>query len=495
MTGQLLRPAPTAGPPAEPAAGRVIALPPIIGGQVVDGPCEDPVATAPGMSILTRYPSERDVRLIEAGKRDLGPQLRALSLRDVSLFLHRVGSAWLERLDEIGREYGAAIEETTGLNWPVVRSDYAGIGGYLTSRADHYQLLRSELGSVHAMDEWQRSESVRQRAVPRGLVFHSLVGNIPVAGLYSVLRGLITRNANLIKLPSRDPLSVYLFARCAVEAAGDSPLAAGISTLYWPRDHGPGNRLVGLADAACLWGSGEAISQVRSALKPSAPCVTFGPRRSCAVIDLRTGEVDLDDAARRLAIEVSFYNQAACLSPLRAYVLGDAGTFEERLELAMHDVTGSMPRRVAGNDVEGQIRLINEEARVRGWSVRTGDGWSSITVSAEEGAIAHPLGRTVFIHPCADLDEVAQWMDDDSQTIAVYPYQTATAAAERLLPVGGSRVVELGLSRHPRRGFPHDGLRVLNSLVRWVAIEDDMANASIYGVLSAEELHRHFMGL
>ncbi|MFI5907226.1 acyl-CoA reductase [Dactylosporangium sp. NPDC051541] len=497
MTGQLLRPMPSIGPDVEPepSARRVIAMPPIIGGKVLDGPCEDVVVTTPDASIVTRFPTERDLELIETGKRELGPRLRALSLRDVSLFLHRVGSGWLDRLDEIGREYGAAIEETTGLNWSVVRSDYAGIGGYLTSRADHYQLLRSELGSVHAMDEWQRNESVRQLAVPRGMAFHSLVGNIPVAGLYSVLRGMITRNANLIKLPSRDPLSVYLFARTAVEVAGDSPLAAGISALYWPREHEVGNRLIGLADTACLWGSGEAISQVRSALRPNVPCVTFGPRRSCAVLDLTADGVDLDDAARRLAIEVSFYNQAACLSPLRAYVLGDAAAFEERLAAAMHEVTAALPRRAAGTDVEGQIRLISEEARVRGWSVHTGDGWSSIRVSAEEGAITHPLGRTVFVHPCADLDEIAQWLDDDSQTISVYPYEAATTVAERLLPVGGSRVVELGLSRHPRRGFPHDGQRVLNSLVRWIAIEDDMANASIYGVLSAEELHRHFMGL
>jgi long-chain-fatty-acyl-CoA reductase len=250
-----------------------------------------------------------------------------------------------------------------------------------------------------------------------------------------------------------------------------------------------------MADAACLWGSGQSISDIRPALKPSAPCVTFGPRRSCAVVDLTADGVDLDDVARRMAIEVSFYDQAACLSPLRVYVLGDVAPFEEKLEQALHEVSSALPRRPGGNDVEGHIRLISEEARVRGWSVRTGDGWTSIVVSADEGAITHPLGRTVFIHPCADLDEVAQWMDDDSQTIAVYPYKIAETVAERVLPVGGSRVVELGLSRHPRRGFPHDGLRVLHSLVRWVAIEDDMVEASIYGVLSAEDLHRHFMGL
>lgn len=480
---------------ASPPARRVINLSPIINGKVIDGPCDDVMATTAGASIRTRFPSEHDVHLIESGKQLLGPALRSLTLRDVSLFLHKVGTAWMAQLDDIGREYGDVIEATTGLNWTVIRSDYEGIGGWLTSRADHYQMLRAELGSVHAMDEWQRNESIRQRAVGRGLVFHSLVGNIPMAGLYSIVRGLITRNSNLIKLASRDPLSAYLFAKCAVEAAGDSPLAAGITAIYWPRSHEHATTLVGLADAACLWGSGEAISEIRPALKPSAPCVTFGPRRSCAIVDLTQDDVDVYDAARRMAVEVSFYDQAACLSPLRVYVIGDPTEFEDQLELALNEVSSALPRRVGGNDVEGHIRLISEEARVRGWSVRTGDGWASIMVSAEEGAITHPLGRTVFIHPVGGLGEVARWMDEDSQTIAVFPYEIATTVAEEVMLVGGSRVCELGLSRHPRRGFPHDGLRVLNSLVRWVGIEDDMVNASIYGAVSPDVLHRFFMGL
>ena len=477
------------------AETRVISLPPIVAGQVDIGTCGDVMARLPGMTIMTRYPSEQDLKAVEAGKHALTTELRALSLRDVSLYLHRVGTAWLERIDQLGDEYRDVIEASTGLNWSVVRADYETIGRMLTSRPDHYTMLRSELGSVHAMDEWHRSESVRQRAVSRGLVFHGLVGNIPVAGLYSLFRGLLTRNANLLKLPSRDPLSVYLFARCVVEAEPEHPLSRGISAVYWPRTHALATRFAELADAACLWGSGEAIRDIRAALKPSTPVVTFGPRRSCAIVDLRDEGADVDDAARRMAVEASFYNQEACLSPLRVYVLGDPSAFEERLSQALNNASEMLPRPVGDIDAEGYVRLVTEEARVRGWSVRTGDGWASIMSPAEEAAMAHPLGRTVFIHPCNDLDEIARWMDDDLQTIAVYPYEIAEPVAERVLISGGSRVAELGLSRHPRRGFAHDGMRVLNSLVRWVSIEDDMVEGSIYGVVSADDLYRFFIGM
>jgi long-chain-fatty-acyl-CoA reductase len=492
----ILTSAPAAPDATVANAGTIVRLPPIVAGRVLDdGDLNDIVTRLPGATVVTRYPSEADFRTVEAAKDAVIPELQALTLRDVSLFLHKVGSAWLDRIGEIGREYGEVIETANNLNWKVVASDYAGIGGWLASRADHYQLLRAELGSVHAMDEWHRVESTRQRAVGRGMVFHSLVGNIPIAGLWSLVRGLLTRNANLLKLPSRDPLSVHLFVRCAVEAAPDHPLAHGLSALYWPRQFDLAAKFAGLADAACLWGSEDAIRDVRSSFKPSIPCVTFGPRRSCAVVDLTGPDADVDDAARRLAVEASFYEQEACLSPLRAYVLGPVDVFEERLAEALEKLNGSLPRRVGSIDAEGHIRLVTEEARVRDWSVRTGDGWSTIVCPAEEAQLTHPLGRTLFVHPCGELAEVARWLNEDSQTVAVHPYRIVETVADHVLRAGGSRVVELGLTRHPRRGFAHDGLKVLHSLVRWVNIEDDMVDASIYGVVSRDDLYRFFIEL
>jgi long-chain-fatty-acyl-CoA reductase len=477
----------------------ILRLPPIVAGRVLDtGDFDDVVTRIPGTTIVTRYPAEQEYQAVAAASRELRRELRFLSLRDVSLYLHRAGSAFLDQVSEIGREYGAVIETANSLDWRVVASDYRGIGAWMVSRADHYQLLRAELGSVHAMDEWHRCESTRQRAVGRGLVFHSLVGNIPLAGLWSLVRGLITRNANLLKLPSRDPLSVHLFARALIESAPDHPLSRGISALYWPRRHELGPRFARLADAACLWGSEEAIKDIRGSFRTSVPCLTFGPRRSCAVVDLRGDDADIDDAARRMAVESSFYDQEACLSPLRAYVLGPAekvSGFEQRLGDALADLVGTFPRRVGGLDAEGHIRLVTEEARVRGWSVRTGDGWSTIGCPADEADFAHPLGRTVFVHPCAGLDEFADWLDESSQTVAVYPYRIAEEVAEYVLTAGGSRVVELGLTRHPRRGFAHDGMRVLHSLVRWVSIEDDMVDASIYGAVTRDDLYRFFIEL
>ena len=81
MSVDVSQPLPRVSVNVHPPARRVVTLPPIIGGKVIDGPCDDVMATTAGASIRTRFPSEHDVQLIESGKQLLGPQLRALSLR------------------------------------------------------------------------------------------------------------------------------------------------------------------------------------------------------------------------------------------------------------------------------------------------------------------------------------------------------------------------------------------------------------------------------
>lgn len=496
MTAGLIDPSRNGPRPTALVAGPAdLHLPLILAGRVVPRASTEVVVETPIGRILVARPDAEDVGSIDGGGAAIARELAEADLRDVSTYLQRLGVAWLDRLDDLGRRWAPLLESTTGLRWRIIRADYESVGSWLLHRENHYDILRSELGTDHAFDEWQRVASVRQRAVGRGLVFHGLVGNIPMAGLFSVVRGLITRNRNLVKLPARDPLSVHLFARCAIDVAPDHPLTRGLSVLYWPRGDAIGRDLVRLADAACLWGSAAGIEQLRAWLRPTVPCVALGPRRSGAVIDLTHPQADVDDAAVRLAADVCFYDQEACLSPQRAHVLGDVDQLRGPLGAALERISRSLPRLARSLDDEAHIRLVHEEARVRGWSIDHGEDWLVVAGDDRQFDLAHPLRRTIFLHRCADLAAATSWFDDDTQTIAVHPYALVEEVGRRACTAGGSRIVELGLTRHPRRGFVHDGQRVLPQLVRWVAIEDDMVHGSRFGSQTPAELRRQLMEL
>src|SRR5205814_434136 len=77
---------------------------------------------------------------------------------------------------------------------------------------------------------------------------------------------------------------------------------------------------------------------------------------------------------------------------------------------------------------------------------------------------------------------------DQQACLSPLRFYVALEVADAVARGGGSRVVELGLARHPRRGFVHDGARALHSLVRWVSVEDDLTQGSRYSSTSPPEL-------
>ncbi len=85
--------------------------------------------------------------------------------------------------------------------------------------------------------------------------------------------------------------------------------------------------------------------------------------------------------------------------------------------------------------------------------------------------------RVVNLVPIADLEEVAQWCDDTTQTVGVYPESLrdrlldsfALAGVQRLVPIKGGDPTRIFYDMHKLPpGMPHDGIEPLRRSVRWV---------------------------
>jgi long-chain-fatty-acyl-CoA reductase len=351
----------------------------------------------------------------------------------------------------------------------MLAQDYRAIGHALSHRAYVYDLFAVELGDEWAMEEWRRVQASSVRAYPRGLVVHGLVGNTPVAGIASIARGLITRNMNLAKAAARDPLSPLHFAQICAQVEPEHPLVRGLSIGYWEHADPVAERATCLADAVCLWGGDEGIAAMRASVRPGVPLLEFGPKRSLAVIDL--DRVDVEAAAARLATEVSFYEQEACVSPQRLYVKGGFERLREPLTCFLGAAARRAPKVTAEPDAHAHVSFARLEAAYRGWPMTCGRDWTVIEALVPGEVREHPLGRTLYVHPVSSLEQVAAQLDETVQTVGVFPWELALSYRDAWARRGISRIVELGLSRHPRKGFSHDGMRALSALVRFVSVE------------------------
>jgi long-chain-fatty-acyl-CoA reductase len=101
----------------------------------------------------------------------------------------------------------------------------------------------------------------------------------------------------------------------------------------------------------------------------------------------------------------------------------------------------------------------------------TGNGWTIVVVDDPAQIPEHPLGRTLFVHPVADLAEVRRYITPRTQTLCCEPWVLGQEHRDAWGSAGVDRIVELGMSRRPQYGYAHDGMHPLSKLVRWVTLE------------------------
>ena len=110
---------------------------------------------------------------------------------------------------------------------------------------------------------------------PKGVLFHISAGNMDALPAYSVLEGLLTGNINLLKLPSEDHgLSRFLLEKLMEY---QPVLRDYIYIFDLPSQDLEGMRkLMDLANAIILWGSDEAVSQVRRYAPVNTEIIEWG---------------------------------------------------------------------------------------------------------------------------------------------------------------------------------------------------------------------------
>jgi long-chain-fatty-acyl-CoA reductase len=397
--------------------------------------------------------------------------LADLHVDEITVFLNRVGRLWADP-DYPGRRGAVeAAARITGYHPVMLQGDYQRIAR-ACDRAKLYDILETDLGDPLLLDDWIPRQSVFLRASPKGRVLHLMVGNVPLAGLFTIVRGLLTKNVTIAKLPKRDLVSTLAFARAFVDVDPAHPLTRALSVLYWPGGDAIEQRFLDASDVVCAWGQRSSIESVKPRIPLGVDLLEFGPKESLLFIGGRPQE--WGDVALRAAYDMSVYEQEACFSPQRVFVEGDADAFAGRLADGLEEMLQRLPGGYVPVDKQAHITRARQEAKFEGFKVRqsAGSQWTVVTVPPGEfPSFDHPLGRTVYVHAVGRLEDAISQVHRETQTVGVHPWERGMELGRRLTLAGAERITEVGLMSRPRPGFVHDAMRPLHSMVRWVAVE------------------------
>ena len=172
-------------------------------------------------------------------------------------------------------------------------------------------------GSIQKLKE--RFENDNAVHLGKGVAFHVAPSNVPVNFAYSLVAGLLTGNANVVRVPSKDFPQVRIICQALNKVLNNhEAMREYILCVRYERDKDINDLFSSVADVRIVWGGDQTISELRkSPLPPRSGEITFADRYSLAVIDADS-YLAMDN---KLRVAEDFYNdtffsdQNACTSP------------------------------------------------------------------------------------------------------------------------------------------------------------------------------------
>jgi hypothetical protein len=403
-------------------------------------------------------------------------------LRSLLASLDAVVARFLDPTSEERQEAEACLPAETGLSPEMIRHVLPLIfQGYRAERLE--ELLRDELGDPDVLDTFVLVAGGIRKAYGPRLITQVLAGNLPGAGLDSVIFALLVKSATLVKAASSAPLLPTLFARSLTRL--DPDLGACLAVVTWPGGQTALEDIAfSRADVVIASGSDESLAAIRPHVL--GQFIGYGHKVSFSVI-AREMLSKAEDLAHRAAYDAVLFDQRGCLSPQLVYVDEGGrvtpGEFAALLAQALEHWQHLLPRGAVPAAASVAIRRVRDQAEwqalagkaVALYTSPVGTNWTVI-YEADPAFVLSPLYRTVRVKPLSSLTQL------DSLLASWQPYLEAVGVAapsgkllqigELLGRVGVSRICPIGTMQIPPLSWRHGGRPRLADLVRWVEREE-----------------------
>lgn len=329
-----------------------------------------------------------------------------------------------------------------------------------------------------------RQEHVEPRArLGLGLAFHIAPANVPANFAFSYAFALLSGNASIVRVPSRDFAQVGIICRALGQLflrPEFALIAAMTAVVRFAQDDAVTAQFSAMCNARLIWGGDQAIGAIRKLPIPArAAEIAFADRYSFCAIDaaalLGTDQARLAALAAGVYNDIFLMDQNACSSPHLVVWLGTAAAIaaaKDRFWPAVHEVAARRLELQAVQAVDkytllcqNAVELSNVVGAVRheNYLYRLAlDG-----VSADMHALRGKYGL-VYEFDTLALDQVAHIVNTKYQTLTYFGLareqcldfviNNGLAGIDRIVPIGSA--LDMGII--------WDGYDIVRSLSRIV---------------------------
>jgi hypothetical protein len=317
----------------------------------------------------------------------------------------------------------------------------------------------------------------------RGLVFHIAPSNMPVTFAYSLVFGIISGNANIVKVPSKKHAQSDIIINAI----------SGLSTERIHQIFSKRNALVSynvesnasayfssMCDVRIIWGGNATIDEIRKyKLPPHSFDVTFADRYSLCVInaDKFNGDKSPEQLAAGFYNDTYLFDQNACSSPHLIVWLG----VDENVKIA---------QRKFWNTVYDLVKARYNLQPLSAVDKLTTFYYQAVHSDGIEKTYSHDnliwrielkdLSKDVDKYRCyggyfseykaSSLRELSSVFSKKFQTLSYFGFEKEELIQfiTQLKPVGIDRIIPIGQTAN--FSLTHDGFNLIDTLSREIEL-------------------------
>lgn len=323
------------------------------------------------------------------------------------------------------------------------------------------------------------------RAMPQGVVSHVSAGNVFVSAVDTLVQGIMTKNVNILKMSSFDPVFPLLFAKLLMECDPEAVIYPYLALVPFKGGDKAVEQVVKeQSDVVIVYGGKEVVEIYRQGRGLHTKEVEYGPKYSLVVLDRAAlAAADYDQVAYQVAKDFTMWEQAACSSPHSVFIQGEeeARRFSNALQKAFERLAVEYPFPKIDLNEQTEITRTRELARVEqalGNSeliipAINDQSWTIILEKNPRFTVScqHRTAYVITINNDQELYDSLTEQGKFIQSVGLLAdSKRLFELSNRLVGLGADRITELGWMHKRKHGTPHDGTRGLSELVRWVSI-------------------------
>lgn len=404
--------------------------------------------------------------------------------------LDRVGELFRDTSSEIYNSVVERMHKQLGWSEEMVKEGLAVISDILTYK--HLtDRLESDIDNISYLDEFTYNKAFKGmvKAEPFGVVSHVSAGNVFVGAVDTLVQGLITKNVNILKMSSADPVFPLIFAELLKSVDYKGILSESFALVPFKGGDKEVEAIVkSESDVLVVYGGKETVEAYREGTGFHTKIIEYGPKYSLSIISGDClDENNIKDVAIDMARDFTMWEQSACSSPHAVFIDSEekAEIFANELAEALKVWAQKIPHSTIPINEAVEILRTRELARVDQAlgeaeliipSVSCQD-WSVILQKKCEFKVS-PHHRTAFViispdHETATVEAIKDYGKFIQSVSVMMPVGLKLRLSDKLVEIGADRITEMGMMTRRKHGTPHDGTRGTSELLRWVSIGSD----------------------